>query len=167
MKEVKNIQNVAACPHSKLWEAPRGSLALEWNPNRQRLQSRVLFPGLSHELLPAQEQLNSSQGCRRSDAVTKGQQPRRCSEKEWGTQQAELQAAALAQPHHLAPPRLCWGTGFQGRSCHSSGSAVALCWAQPVCSVGVHVSWQLTYRDDGCSSLVKASSVPWVLQDQG
>lgn len=49
------------------------------------------------------------------------------------------------------------------RSCHNSGSAVARHWAQSICSVGVHISWQLTHRDDGCMSLVKASSVPWVL----
>lgn len=65
---------------------------------------------------------------------------------------AELQYTALAQSQHLAPPQLHWDTGFRGRSCHNFGSAMAPCWAQSICSVGVHISWHFTYRDDGCRS---------------
>lgn len=65
---------------------------------------------------------------------------------------AELQYTALAQSQHLAPPQLHWDTGFWGRSCHNFGSAMAPCWTQSVCSIGVHISWHFTYRDDGCRS---------------
>lgn len=82
-----------------------------------------------------------------------------------GTWQAELQAAALAQPHRLAPPQLHWDAGFQGQSCHNSCSAVASHWAQSLCLVHMQFC-QLSHGDDGCKSPVKASSVPWVLRDK-
>lgn len=62
---------------------------------------------------------------------------------------AELQDTPLAQSHRLASPQLPW---LLGKVLPHFGSVMAPCWAQSLCSVGVHISWHFTYKDNGCRS---------------